>query len=1411
MAFNLLNFLKGVAADVNPFDGGKSHGNMSGAPRPATTAQPSQQQQVVASTQNLPQQKSLWQQALGIASAPQNAIQGLGRDLTQVKLPGLGVNTAQIARQIPQAVNDLSHNVAEPFNQSFAGGINREIINAANPVAKIGLGLPGVVADKLSGGQLYNGMNQATQGLKTNFAPEAGAPNNVLAPTKIQDYNPTQRLARTAGSVAKTGVEQAALMAASGGLANAAGGAIEGTGLGSQVSRNVLQGGVGFGSASGMQGALEGKSVPDILKSTAGGFAAGAAGGGLVPFIPNVGDTPFLRAVPRALGSAAIGGVTAPLAGMDPLQGAAFGLMGGAEHPYTNGLTTKLVPKPNEPTTGLVPKAIYNNYDQPKNGPNSQFSPRNPKAIETQQAKDLAASEARKIDPNVQAMRSKISAAPQEVAALQASELMQTQVRISKSLEGLDPNSAPFKAGLKAIDDINVKLKAIDEGPSVRIMGKPSLYEKGAVGNDVGEDILPRAKKTVFEQNTGTVAPTRQRGTLNTERLNLTDTQKADLKARQNPIVETMSHKEIEDIAKGAGIDTRSHTIDQTKEIIAKQLNTRGEIVRLEKQADALAREGGDPVESGNLYAKIDELGRASTEQGTDIARQLSARRILADESKSPIQRVFGLLHKAGVNPEVYTKEAVGVNFNNPNEVIKYYRKLVPPTKGEWLDVVRYNSMLSSPLTQIVNVSSTAGNISIAPIERTIASNLDFIHSLATGKPRKFAGGEGRAYAKGMVKSFPDAVRAFKDSIKGLDENMNLDVGTQGGHVPIAAPGQNKLVDIAEFPMKLLGAFDNFHRTLVAGGSDAALSRRMQAGIKVRNPEMVNAAEGAYRTFNQDIGEKSQGSLLQGIDEVTAAVNRLRSSKHAVIRLPAKFTLPFVRIGANLMKQGIEYSPAGLATIPGAQDKTAQLAKTLMGTAVFGTAAGLLGQGRLTWSEPTNADQKAAFRAAGKQPYSMKIGNNWIGFSKLPPIISFNMAMVAALDDVQKNAKINDGGVDNILTAIAKYSPEAASKYGKFLADQSYVKSVGDLLSALQGDKEKLASLASNYPQQLVPERALLGWFAKMSDGTQRKINTDAGFAAKQVESLMQQIPGLRQKTTPRTDQYGDPIAAQHPFLNAFSPVPVSTENPENALAYDTMNARLKSNRNSKVELDKLKADYKAGKGSSGLTDKQKASLDRGLREDEVVKSLTPVQRELYKYKEEDLKALLNGPNAKNAQAALDAKSSLSSSTKASNPKDRYQKALDQYNKDKKAGKVSEVNDPTRQKELAALKVKSNFDQDTVDLYGKSYKDIIGFVNTSQNGKKLWEQVKALDKATVDAGGTSKLYDKYGNLKKTTTGSTAKKAKKGKYTFANTQVKGTDLKALSTMLKGISKPKNSKAIALKTYSPKKATISKRSA
>ncbi len=615
---------------------------------------------------------------------------------------------------------------------------------------------------------------------------------------------------------------------------------------------------------------------------------------------------------------------------------------------------------------------------------------------------------------------------------------------------------------------------------------------------------------------------------LNTDRLNMDGGYDAmsRLDTETRTTIETMSNKDIQRIAKDSGVDTRTNTPEQIKTKIAEQLNVRRDAVRLMNEAE-VARKSGDSSRAEELIKQASEQGRISRQQGTELAQQLQARRIIANELDTPQQKIFKLLDTAGVNPDVYAKRLANVDMNNAGEVVKAYRDLVPAKATDWITAVRYNSMLSSPLTHLTNAGSNAINVGVvAPIEKTVRGVLDGIGGLL-GNERKYSSLEGASYAKGALSSLSKARDNFIDAMRG-GENKNLDL--TGYNVPLAMGGVKGGVDkTLDFPMRMLSATDGFFRALAEGGETSAIQTRKKAGIKVRgNEEALAKGEADYRLFQQDTDTKGQGWILDGMDRLTNTIEYGRN-KAPILR----WVLPFVKTPSNILKQSVEFSPAGFINAVNATDKTTALTRASIGTAIFGSALLMTESGEVTWSEPINPQEKAEFKASGKQPYSIKIGNNWVQLSKLPPAISFPFAISSAIKDAVDNKKMSESTADAIFTGI--------SKSGQFLTDQSYLKSIGDTLKAIQSDPDKQVEAIANYSQQIVPFRALMGWVARMTDDKERMVNQDSSIIEKQVQQLMMNIPGLRGKLDTR-NYAGQPIQTNNPVLNSFTPFRVTDD-----------------------------------------------------------------------------------------------------------------------------------------------------------------------------------------------------------------------------------------------------------------------------
>lgn len=621
-------------------------------------------------------------------------------------------------------------------------------------------------------------------------------------------------------------------------------------------------------------------------------------------------------------------------------------------------------------------------------------------------------------------------------------------------------------------------------------------------------------------------------------------------------------------------------------------------------KADA-EKMGAEALNLRNKVAELSSLG-VNDEQfqealikdkayGQFIARLLGQRRIISDPSQKTIfNQMISKIIKNGADPEEVAKAAKGVNFEDPKQATEFYRKFIKTNIGDWNNLLRYNSMLSSPNTHINNAFSNLVNTTVvAPIEKTITGTLDLFSSKITGKPRQYRAGEGLAYSKGYVENVKKAATNFTNALRGKTDSTELDLR----NIPLATKGAGqKAYTILSYPMRMLEASDQFFRTLTEGGEKAALNYRQAGGIKVKNIGETANSMANYRLYREGLKDPRQGKLLDAIDTFTGLIEQARNSKNSWVSVPAKWTLPFVRTPMNIFKQGIEYSPAGALTMIGAQNKTEQLSKAIVGASVMLGASSLLGSGRLTWAEPTDVKKKQAFRDAGLQPYAVKIGDNWVSFTKLPPAISFNLAFVAALNDAQEKGLMSDGALENTLSAL--------SKYGNFLADQSYAKNIGDLLSAVKGDPESMTSFISNYPQQEIPFRALGGWMARLTDNYQRKVDSNAGFLDKQVQQLMMNLPFASQYVPARENQYGEPILNQNKEINAFSPLKVTTENADKKAYYDILEENAKQNR----EQNYLKNQMEQGNDITGLnkvsaaeqtytTAPQISALPQGIKE----------------------------------------------------------------------------------------------------------------------------------------------------------------------------------------------------------------------
>lgn len=518
----------------------------------------------------------------------------------------------------------------------------------------------------------------------------------------------------------------------------------------------------------------------------------------------------------------------------------------------------------------------------------------------------------------------------------------------------------------------------------------------------------------------------------------------------------------------------------------------------------------------------IDNL-RTLNSIAADTGRRLKAFDISAD----PIggtglkEELVSKLLQLGKTTEDIIKASENVDFNNPKQVTEFWRKFVKPNIGEVISEYRYMNLLSSPKTHITNAFSNALQaIVVSPVTKLYSGVVDTFGSAITGKQKQHYVSEVPAYYKGMFSSVGDAFTKAADAFKGNTFTERPDVGR--------IPTNSKLTKPFQTIPRALEASDVFFRSLIsAGEKESLLSKYTKQGKTVNESVIQKLADekAQYFVFRKALdpaNSSKQGHLLSYIDKFTSSIYQLR-------KVPGvSWFIPFVQTPMNILKQGIEYSPLGITTLPGAADKTEQLSKTLVGSTVFAGAAWLSQVGDSTWAAPTSEKGKEDFYASGRQPYSIKIGDQWVSYSRLGPL-AYPIAMASAIKYyTQQDPK-----------ALTRTKGENLSKVigglAKFFSDQSYMQGIGDLVKTVQGDTSAAKQTLANIPSQLIPLSALTGWVARILDPIYRRPGSV-------VDSLKSGIPGLSTQVAPYTNPAGLPSRRENVLLNAVSPVGITPQ-----------------------------------------------------------------------------------------------------------------------------------------------------------------------------------------------------------------------------------------------------------------------------
>ena len=705
---------------------------------------------------------------------------------------------------------------------------------------------------------------------------------------------------------------------------------------------------------------------------------------------------------------------------------------------------------------------------------------------------------------------------------------------------------------------------------------------------------------------------------INIKRLNIPDTAKQtviDIAEKIKPELEKikggiLKNEEVLEAAKVSEILTKGTTKEATLKSEAILLKTRQQLAAMAKNE----RVTPEFVETLKIVkAEATRRGRELQSLGID------ADPVLGNVKSQIVKKLLDI----GKNTDEIVEAAKNVDFDNAEQVTAFYRKFVKPTLPELIDEYRYINLLSSPRTHIVNSFSNLMQVAgLRPAMRLASGAVDNVATKLTGKAQEYYIKQVPAYYKGVYNSIGDATKGFIDAMKGKSAVYRPDLSR--------IPTNSKLLRPFQYIPRVLEGSDIFFRTLATGGEMEALLKGGMTDAAAVKKASETASELVFRRALDPANKTGQGAMLSGVDKLTSAVYKLRSVPGV------KWFIPFVQTPMNILKQGIEYSPLGLATLPGNADKIAQIGKAMVGSTVFAGAGWLAFNDKTTWAIPVSPKEKEAFYAAGMQAYSIKIGDKWYSYSKLGPL-AYPIAMAAATKFyLQDNPQsVTDTNIEKASKVMAGIS--------EFFADQSYLEGMGDFLDMFRGDVTAASRIVTNMPSQLIPLSSLQRWTATFIDPVYRK--ADNGLSIDAItQNLMKGIPFLSKRVPSYVTPTGEPSKRQLPLLNQFSPVNVTKENPEGKGLFDLMRSTSKETKllNKEKEENKVSIEAEYNRLKTLPKDQAKIEFDALIKSDpemakKIVEMGTKEQRNLDP-KDELLLSLgvENGLRARTIKSELD-------------------------------------------------------------------------------------------------------------------------------------------------------------------------------
>lgn len=452
-------------------------------------------------------------------------------------------------------------------------------------------------------------------------------------------------------------------------------------------------------------------------------------------------------------------------------------------------------------------------------------------------------------------------------------------------------------------------------------------------------------------------------------------------------------------------------------------------------------------------------------------------------------------------------------------------QQVAKPKFRDKISELYINSLLSNPPTHIVNmVSSSISAIGQIP-EYALGAAIGGARRALIGEQtgERILASEVGARAFGLVQGMKEGASLFASALR-TGEPDDFASKVEGDQFRAISGLKGEVVRL---PTRFLTAEDQFFK---------GIARRMELNaqaVRIANREGLKGAErkarvaelsanptdemleraldyGRYLTF-----QRKMGAFGQGLTRITSD------------SLAAKVVVPFVRTPINLLKFATERSPAAPLLkewradfAAGGERRDMAVARSLIGSGFGALFYQMALDGQITGAVPPDPAKAKLLYADGWQPYSIKVGDKYVSYSRLDPLAT---TLGVAADMATLPEGLSDRQKDDQSTMLV-------ASIMNSLASKTWLSGVSSLVEGLSDPQRN----AGNWLERTLSSFAVPAIVA----GAARQIDPVARQRDGVLEAVQARVPGLSDNLLPRRDVFGEPVPIDGvgpDFLSPFS------------------------------------------------------------------------------------------------------------------------------------------------------------------------------------------------------------------------------------------------------------------------------------